>query len=173
MDRDTIEACAKVADNFAAAALTKLRQIPRGLDHAFEHARTKERAEHYKKVASAIRALCALSPSHGDGGGRASAVIDEIAHERARQVAIEGWSPEHDDGHRHGELAQAAACYALGRKEVRGIDSASMWPPNWSLKWWKPKDRRRDLIRAGALIVAELERLDRIPSPSSQGTETK
>jgi hypothetical protein len=34
-----------------------------------------------------------------------------------------------------------------------------LWP--WSVQWWKPKDRRRDLVRAGALIVAEIERLDR------------
>jgi hypothetical protein len=27
--------------------------------------------------------------------------------------------------------------------------------------WWKPKDRRRDLVRAAALIIAEIERLDR------------
>jgi len=30
----------------------------------------------------------------------------------------------------------------------------------WAREWWKPKDRRRDLIRAAALIVAEIERLD-------------
>jgi hypothetical protein len=34
-----------------------------------------------------------------------------------------------------------------------------LWP--WHDDWWKPKDRRRDLIRAAALIVAEIERLDR------------
>ena len=33
--------------------------------------------------------------------------------------------------------------------------------PWWSKDWWKPKDKRRDLIRAAALIVAEIERLDR------------
>lgn len=33
------------------------------------------------------------------------------------------------------------------------------WP--WDAKWWKPKNTRRDLVRAGALIVAELERMDR------------
>lgn len=33
------------------------------------------------------------------------------------------------------------------------------WP--WQRKWWKPKDPRRDLVRAGALIIAEIERIDR------------
>ena len=34
------------------------------------------------------------------------------------------------------------------------------WP--WVRRWWKPTDRRRDLVKAGALILAEIERLDRI-----------
>jgi hypothetical protein len=28
-------------------------------------------------------------------------------------------------------------------------------------EWWKPTNRRRDLVKAGALILAEIERLDR------------
>ena len=34
------------------------------------------------------------------------------------------------------------------------------WP--WSDKWWKPKDKIRDLVRAGALIAAEIDRLQRL-----------
>jgi hypothetical protein len=34
-----------------------------------------------------------------------------------------------------------------------------IWP--WDRKWWKPTDRRRDLVKAAALILAEIERLDR------------
>ncbi|MDE2106773.1 MAG: hypothetical protein KGL39_56685, partial [Patescibacteria group bacterium] len=73
---------------------------------------------------------------------------------RRRQMEDEGWSPEHDDQHTHGEMANAAACYA--------IDSPSLWPMSWNWSWWKPKDRRRDLARAGALIAAEIDRLDRL-----------
>lgn len=80
-------------------------------------------------------------------------VAAELVAERRRQIEAEGWTPYHDDEHGNGELARAAACYALG-KILNGY-----WP--WSPRWWKPKDRRRDLIRAGALIVAEIERLDR------------
>ncbi len=85
-------------------------------------------------------------------------VIDEIAAERRRQVEAEGWSHEHDDQHDEGEMAWAAACYAIGRDAIGSLQT-KLWP--WSREWWKPKDARRDLIRAAALIVAEIERLDR------------
>jgi hypothetical protein len=90
-------------------------------------------------------------------------VIEEIAAERERQKAVEGWTPEHDDRHVGGDLARAAAAYALSSVEYpkfRGDPIPAPWP--WDIKWWKPKDRRRDLIRAAALIAAEVERLDRI-----------
>ena len=88
-------------------------------------------------------------------------VIAEIAAERRRQVEAEGWSPEHDDLHCGGELSSAAACYAIEPKfGPATLDFIERWWP-WERKWWKPKDRRRDLIRAAALIVAEIERLDR------------
>lgn len=93
--------------------------------------------------------------------------LTAIAAERQRQRDVEGWSSDHDDGHSKGELAAAAACYAVGRCIVEGSLRISergliknLWP--WSAKWWKPKDRRRNLVRAGALIVAEIERIDRL-----------
>ncbi len=93
-------------------------------------------------------------------------VMSEIAIERSRQMSEEGWTPEHDDAHRDGELALAGACYArmpywraISRKPVGHVTAPSAWP--WDHKWWKPKDDRRDLIRAAALIIAEIERLDR------------
>lgn len=39
------------------------------------------------------------------------------------------------------------------------------WP--WSRAWWKPASRRRCLIKAGALILAEIERIDRAESHQS------
>lgn len=80
--------------------------------------------------------------------------IDLITAERKRQIDAEGWTPEHDDAHADGALADAAACYAMGRR-------TALWP--WSTDWWKPSpdDRVRDLVKAGALIVAEIERLQR------------
>lgn len=95
----------------------------------------------------------------------ADAVVDgallEIQQERRRQIESEGWSIAHDDAHDSGELAQAAATYALASK--KGSYWASQWRElwPWETEWFKPRDRRRDLIRAAALIVAEVERLDR------------
>jgi hypothetical protein len=87
----------------------------------------------------------------------ANLVCNEIVAERERQIRDEGWTEEHDDDHDCGELADAAACYALGKPDEV---IQKLWP--WESQWWKPKDRRRDLVRAGALIVAEIERLDRV-----------
>ena len=89
-------------------------------------------------------------------------VIDEIAAERQRQITAEGYSPAHDDQHYQNEIAKAAAAYALGKDVVTNITGERhirLWP--WEQEFWKPKTRREDLIRAGALIVAEIERLDR------------
>ncbi len=91
----------------------------------------------------------------------------DIVAERVRQVVKEGWLPSHDDQHAFGELAKAAGCYAwiAGLSdELRLILDAPppIWPSNWGSDWWKPTDRRRDLVKAGALILAEIERLDRI-----------
>jgi hypothetical protein len=97
--------------------------------------------------------------------------IDDIAAERGRQIDREGWSRDHDDTHSNGELAMAAGTYAwiAGQSdEVRQTFirfSPPTWPEEWSDGWWKPTDRRRDLVKAGALIVAEIERLDRKTSP--------
>ena len=92
----------------------------------------------------------------------AEAARDVLA-ERQRQISAEGWAPEHDDQHSSGQMALAAACYAL----VGSIDRSpgafktplQNWP--WQASWWKPTTPRRDLVKAGALIIAEIERLDR------------
>lgn len=88
----------------------------------------------------------------------------DVLRERLRQKEVEGWTAEHDDQHDGGELAEAAACYALASADPEGADCplvalGAFWP--WDPKWWKPGNRRRMLIKAGALILAEIERLDR------------
>ncbi|MDP5672402.1 hypothetical protein P3771_29565 [Pseudomonas aeruginosa] len=96
----------------------------------------------------------------------------DVQAERRRQVEAEGWTPEHDDAHSHGEMAQAAGCYALhaggiGTDWPGGIrnGSALFWP--WDEEWWKPKSARENIVRACALGLAEIERLDR--AAASQG----
>jgi hypothetical protein len=90
--------------------------------------------------------------------GCTQAVID-VAFERLRQIREEGWTPEHDDQHGYCELSQAASCYALSASGYDERIALEFWP--FSLGWWKPKGARRDLVRAAALIIAEIERLDR------------
>src|SRR5688572_30359862 len=90
----------------------------------------------------------------------AMTVIEEVAAERKRQIEQEGWTPDHDDSHGSGSMAQAGACYALSASgNCHSAILTEHWP--WAREWWKPKDARRDLVRAAALLVAEIERLDR------------
>jgi hypothetical protein len=114
-----------------------------------------------------------------------------IAVERQRQIDFEGWTLEHDDGHSRGELATAAACYAIHpldrSNNVGGFGRSlplvphALWP--WDRESWKPvgaihmalerggiyspvyargdeeRARIRELVKAGALILAEIDRL--------------
>lgn len=92
--------------------------------------------------------------------------IELIAAERQRQQQAEGWTPEHDDTHDHGEMVIAAARYALHDVPVVTSETRQaltvLW--RWASCWWKPKDRIRNLVRAGALIAAEIDRLQRAGS---------
>ena len=112
--------------------------------------------------------------------------VERIASERARQMAAEGWSAEHDDLHDGSELAVAAACYALPerlyvqRQDASGVHFVDPWP--WELHEDKRKthganfpnhiptsgaERMRFLEKAGALIAAEIDRLLREESRRS------
>ena len=112
-----------------------------------------------------LRELLALLESR-----TVTAAATDILAERQRQVSAEGWTPAHDDQHKNNDLAFAASCYAFHAAaaswdlEDDGIPYDShpapkQWP--WDSSWWKPTDARRDLVKAGALILAEIERLDR------------
>ena len=97
--------------------------------------------------------------------------LDLIIKERERQISDEGWTPEHDAKHTRGDLAIAAACYAVeGTKAdvVSIMHDKSMgekfrlsdaWP--WDMHWDKRGDHEheRRLVIAGALIAAEIDRL--------------
>ncbi|MFK1062584.1 hypothetical protein [Pseudomonas aeruginosa] len=90
----------------------------------------------------------------------------DVQAERLRQVEAEGWMPEHDDAHDTGALASAAGCYAMFSLAYPAGDPSRFWP--WDKSWWKPSpDGRRNMVKAGALILAEIERLDR--AAASQG----
>lgn len=95
--------------------------------------------------------------------------IEAIAAERKRQIEAEGWTPDHDDTHRDGEMLRAGVIYlhhGTDRAAPLREDGAPMgWP--WDADWWKPKDRRRNLERAGALFQADMERRERAGLPTS------
>jgi hypothetical protein len=100
--------------------------------------------------------------------------IELMAAERERQVTGEGWTTEHDDTHVLGELSLAGAVYASVAsamcrgatvEEVQDSDmmiDASDWP--FESACWKPtSDPIGNLVKAGALIAAEIDRLQRAP----------
>ncbi len=86
-----------------------------------------------------------------------------IAGERARQVSSEGWTPAHDDAHRTGELLDAGLSYGYAAINVGHPAMArppKEWP--WTEEWWKPsEDPVRNLVKAGALFAAEIDRVQR------------
>jgi len=96
-----------------------------------------------------------------------SAGAVDILKERERQEAVEGWTPAHDDEHDQCELSLAGAVYALSgsadsalRQDARQSAIRELWP--FQNHWFKPTGGREDLVKAGALIAAEIDRLDRL-----------
>lgn len=81
-----------------------------------------------------------------------------------------------DDEHGNAQMARAAGAYAietsaatyrdpLAQERIRAF-AREAWP--WADDWYKPGDARRNLVKAGALIVAEIERLDRAAERSQE-----
>ena len=94
--------------------------------------------------------------------------IEMIAAERQRQIEKEGYTHEHDDKHVEGQIGDAAACDAVGEEVF--VPDRSACSPQYNTIWpWEGdvadtiegKGRVRQLTIAGALIVAEIERLQR------------
>lgn len=121
----------------------------------------------HRRVGLADRCDC-LNECGGDSRVTSAAV--DVLQERKRQTDIEGWTSEHDDTHAGGELSTAAACYAMqAAGELHHPNGAwrpqlnqaahQLWP--WARRSWKPAPVRRMLVKAGALILAEIERIDR------------
>lgn len=84
---------------------------------------------------------------------------DLIREERRRQIEQEGYDAMHDRHHTPEVLAEAATAYALHGDPRLRIDAHMFWP--WSDEFWKPKDKLRNLVRAGALIAAAIDRLQK------------
>lgn len=102
-----------------------------------------------------------------------------IALERIRQQRVLGYGPERDaEHHARGELAGMAVCYALNACGFENPHCIELQMPRVSAKvrvWpihedhWKPEGKISDLVRAGALIAAEIDRLQRVEAGRESG----
>lgn len=100
-----------------------------------------------------------------------SNAIKDVLGERSRQISVENYSTNHDDQYQNNELVRAASGYVdhvfsrgwtysdLGSEVYQKEDVPEFWP--WNEQHWKPKSPREDLVRAAALLIAEIERIDR------------
>lgn len=87
--------------------------------------------------------------------------LRDVIAERQRQVSVKGWTAEHDDTYTCGELSGAAISY------IEPMEAVFYWPAEWHDDSFKPSDERRNLVKATALLLAEIERLDRISAASA------
>jgi hypothetical protein len=127
-------------------------------------------AEQAKKVIEALQESGNLAITQAQA---------DVLRERERQCSGEGFTPSHDDGYDWGVLADAGAAYAVYAGDAlhpysQGdgqffIDSPSMWP--LKDKWWKPKNPRAALVKAAALLIAEIEKIDRAAARKPADTE--
>lgn len=81
--------------------------------------------------------------------------INDVIAERQRLQTVKGFSTEQDDTYVGFQLSAAAICY------IEPMEAENYWPADWYDDSFKPTDTRRNLIKAAALIIAEIERLDR------------
>lgn len=152
-------AAAKAVDNFDPNMFVETRDVLALLDELEESERLRLKfqeanCELYQKLEAAEKRIAELEARAFN-----PAILDVIA-ERQRQQSVEGWMPEHDDEHCSGELAMAAVCY-INETGTVNRNGGKPWGWPWDASWWKPNARRRNLVKAGALILAEIERIDR------------
>lgn len=159
-----VEGCQAFWDEGAPiGAMRSELRTEHGIDDPVAWARAQQ-AERKPREAAEAKRLREAAHSQG--------VAAELVAERARHRQDEGWTVEHDDEHANGELADAASCYAAGEQVSalrNGTSFTRIWP--WDQRLWKPGARRRRLIKAGALIIAEIERLDREAERASAARE--
>ncbi|MFL3972083.1 hypothetical protein [Pseudomonas aeruginosa] len=108
------------------------------------------------RISEKLERCDALLAARAAQAGQVPQAWLDVQAERRRQITAEGWTPEHDDLYCAAELPRAAAAYILNGAND---EAPAIW--SFSAKWWKPRDARSNYVRAGALILAEIERLDR------------
>lgn len=93
-----------------------------------------------------------------------SNAANDVLAERHRQIEAEDMTTASDDSYHAAELPRAAAAYILNGAND---EAPSIWP--WARSWWKPRDARANYVRAAALLLAEIERIDRQQTGSPEG----
>lgn len=107
--------------------------------------------------AGPVSATPASAAQPGERDAALSKATADVLSERRRQIENENWSAEHDDRYSHSQLPRAAAAYAF--PELTAVQGLHVWP--WADSWWKPREPRFNCVRAAALLIAEIERMDR------------
>jgi hypothetical protein len=125
-------------------------------------------AHNTPKLIDDALALLAADPGQPEPSAEVTDAARDVLCERRRQVEQEGWTPEHDEKHRDHELSCAAGCYAMHTLAYPAGDPPPAWP--WGADWWKPTTHRRNLVKAGALILAEIEKIDRAAARSGDAS---
>ncbi|EPL2100358.1 hypothetical protein OD797_15170 [Pseudomonas aeruginosa] len=146
---------------------TRLRGIVEALDNIHDtspHRWSTDLDDVHSSAESLLAMIKDQAPAQDAQAGQMPQAWLDVQAERRRQITAEGWTPEHDDEHSHGQMARASACYALAGSSDPNDGTAALlvslaWP--WDQQWWKPTSARRDLVKACALALAEIERLDR------------
>lgn len=88
---------------------------------------------------------------------------DAIREERQRQIVTEGHTAFGDDLYTDKALAAAGAAYAVYAATGSEEEAMKVWPESWDKRHFKPAPyARRNLAKAGALIAAEYDRIERL-----------
>jgi len=93
--------------------------------------------------------------------------LADVEMERVKQVQ-KGWTPAHDDGHDTEDLP-AVAAYLTDPTHALTSHGVPEWGIHLGFK--TGTDRRRQLIIAAALLVAEIERLDRVGARAAKESQ--
>lgn len=141
-----------ISDEFVTRAMTEKLAINKA--HQWPEPKDGEPRLHIKEQPVPAASSESVSQSLTD-------VLRDVIAERQRQVSVKGWTPEHDDTYTCGELSGAAISY------IEPMEAVFYWPAEWHDDSFKPSDERRNLVKATALLLAEIERLDRISAASA------